>query len=71
MSKNVFTEMYGKIADNEKFQTEIAPYVYTVGFFNFFTPFKWMLNSVLGVFKVVPRGPISSFGLKYMPYGRL
>lgn len=43
---------------------KLVPFVYTVGWFNFLTPFKWLLNTVLGWFKVVPREPISSFGLK-------
>lgn len=41
----------------------LAPFVYTVGFFNLFTPFKWLFNTTMGLFKVVPREPISSFGL--------
>lgn len=41
----------------------LAPFVYTVGFFNMLTPFKWIFNTVVGLFKVVPREPISSMGL--------
>lgn len=43
---------------------KLVPFVYTVGWFNVLTPFKWLLNTTLGFFKVVPREPISSFGLK-------
>lgn len=42
---------------------KLVPFVYTVGWFNILTPFKWLLNTVMGTFKVVPRDPISSFGL--------
>lgn len=42
---------------------KLAPFVYTVGPFNILTPFKWLFNSLVGLFKVVPRSPISSFGL--------
>jgi nitroreductase len=43
---------------------KIAPFVYTVGFFNILTPFKWLFNTIAGLFRVVPREPISSYGLK-------
>ncbi len=42
---------------------KIAPFVYTVGPLNVLTPFKWVFNNLVGIFKVVPRDPISSFGL--------
>lgn len=42
---------------------KLIPLVFTVGWFNIFTPFKWLFNTVAGIFKVVPRGPISSFGI--------
>lgn len=42
---------------------KLVPFVYTVGWFNILTPFKWVMNTVLGMFKVVPRDPISSFGI--------
>lgn len=45
------------------YYSKLAPFVYTVGFLNGLTPFKWLFNSVVGIFKVVPREPISSFGL--------
>lgn len=45
------------------YYSRLAPFVYTVGFFNILTPFKWLTNTVMGLFKVVPREPISSFGL--------
>ena len=43
---------------------KIVPFVYSVGPLNFLTPFKWLFNTIVGVFKVVPREPISSFGIK-------
>jgi len=43
------------------YYSKLAPFVYTVGFFNVLTPFKWLLNTTIGLFKVVPREPISSF----------
>jgi nitroreductase len=46
------------------YYSKLAPFVYTVGPLNILTPFKWMFNTALGVFKVVPREPISTFGLK-------
>lgn len=42
---------------------KLVPFFYTVGWFNIFTPFKWLLNTALGMFKVVTRDPISSFGM--------
>lgn len=45
------------------YYSKLAPFVYTVGFLNILTPFKWIFNTVVGIFKVVPREPISSFGL--------
>lgn len=42
---------------------KLVPFVYTVGWFNILTPFKWIFNTIVGMFKVVPRDPISSFGL--------
>lgn len=45
------------------YYSKLAPFVYTVGFLNVLTPFKWLFNTVIGLFKVVPREPISSFGL--------
>lgn len=43
---------------------KLVPFVYTVGWFNILTPFKWIFNTVVGFFKVVPRSPISSFGIR-------
>jgi len=43
---------------------KLVPIVYTVGLFNVLTPFKWLMNTIVGMFKVVPRDPISSFGIK-------
>lgn len=45
------------------YYSRLAPFVYTVGFFNLLTPLKWIFNTLVGIFKVVPREPISSFGL--------
>ena len=42
---------------------KLVPMVYTVGWFNILTPFKWIFNTVAGFFTVVPRDPISSFGI--------
>ena len=42
---------------------KLVPFVYTVGWFNILTPFKWIINTLLGTFKVVPRDPISSYGI--------
>lgn len=42
---------------------KLAPFVYTVGFLNILTPFKWLFNTLVGLFRVVPREPISSIGL--------
>lgn len=42
---------------------KLVPFVYTVGWFNILTPFKWLFNTIVGIFKVVPRDPISSFGM--------
>jgi nitroreductase len=45
------------------YYSKLVPFVYTVGWFNIFTPFKWIFNTVAGIFRVVPRDPISSFGM--------
>ncbi|MBY0415308.1 MAG: nitroreductase family protein, partial [Bdellovibrionales bacterium] len=42
---------------------KLVPFVNTVGFLNVLTPFKWLLNTVMGFFMVVPRSPISTFSL--------
>lgn len=42
---------------------KLVPFVYTVGWFNILTPFKWLFNTIVGTFKVVPRDPISSYGM--------
>ncbi len=41
----------------------LVPFVYTVGIFSVLTPFKWLFNTLVGLFKVVPREPISQHGL--------
>ncbi len=38
---------------------KLAPFVYTMGPLSCLTPFKWIFNSLVGLFKVVPREPIS------------
>ena len=43
---------------------KLVPFVYTVGIFNVLTPFKWLFNTIGGLFTIVPRSPISSFGLE-------
>lgn len=43
---------------------KLVPIVYSVGWLNVLTPFKWIFNTVGGFFTVVPRDPISSFGIK-------
>lgn len=45
------------------YYSKLAPFVYTVGFLNVLTPLKWLFNTLVGFFRVVPREPISSFGL--------
>lgn len=45
------------------YYSKLAPFVYTVGFLNSLTPLKWLFNTVVGMFRVVPREPISSYGL--------
>jgi nitroreductase len=47
-----------------QYYSKLVPFVYTMGFFNIFTPFKWLFNTIGGLFTVVPRSPISSFGLE-------
>lgn len=37
----------------------LAPFVYTIGPMSILTPFKWLFNTVAGLFKVVPREPVS------------
>lgn len=45
------------------YYSKLVPFVYTVGIFNILMPFKWLFNTLVGLFKVVPREPISSFDL--------
>jgi len=42
---------------------KLIPFVYTMGFFNILTPLKWLMNNTVGLFRPVPRGPLTSFGL--------
>ncbi len=37
----------------------LAPMVYNVGPFSIYAPFKWLMYTVLGWFKVVPREPLT------------
>ena len=45
------------------YYSKLVPVIYTMGFFNILTPFKWLMNTLVGFFKVMPREPISSIGL--------
>jgi len=45
------------------YYSKLAPFVYTVGFLNVLTPFKWLFNTAAGLFRVIPREPISQHGL--------
>lgn len=45
------------------YYSKLAPFVYTVGWLNYFTPYKWFFNTIVGVFRAVPREPISSFDM--------
>jgi nitroreductase len=45
------------------YYSKLAPFVYTVGFLNVLTPLKWLFNTIVGLFRVVPREPLSSYGL--------
>lgn len=45
------------------YYSKLAPFVYTVGWLNFWAPYKWMFNTIVGLFRVVPREPVSTFGL--------
>lgn len=47
-------EYYGKL----------APFVYNVGPFSIFAPFKWLIFTLTGFFKVVPREPINKTDIK-------
>ncbi len=38
---------------------KLAPFVYNVGPFSLYAPFKWLFFTVTGFFKVVPREPIT------------
>ena len=66
-AKQMLVELKALSKDTPKsvldYYSKLVPLVYTVGFFNILTPLKWSLNSVVGMFKVVPRDPISSFVL--------
>jgi nitroreductase len=46
------------------YYSRLAPFVYTTGYLNILTPFKWIFNTLVGPFIVVPREPISTFGLQ-------
>jgi nitroreductase len=51
-------------ASAKLYYSRLVPFVYTVGILNFLTPLKWIFHTLVGIFKVVPRGPFSSFGLE-------
>lgn len=38
---------------------KLAPFVYTIGWMNFWAPYKWMFNTLVGFFRVVPREPVT------------
>lgn len=42
----------------------LAPMVYNVGPFSIYAPFKWLMYTVMGIFKVVPREPINLADVK-------
>ncbi|WP_295903735.1 nitroreductase family protein [uncultured Bdellovibrio sp.] len=41
---------------------KLVPFVYGNGPFNFFSPFKTLAISILGLFRVIPRGPFGYWG---------
>jgi len=43
---------------------KLAPFVYNVGPFSLYAPFKWMFFTIAGFFKVVPREPLTHSDLK-------
>jgi nitroreductase len=47
-------EYYGKL----------APFVYTVGPLSLFAPVKWLFFTIAGIFKVVPREPLTKSDIK-------
>lgn len=60
-----FNEMPFETPKSAKiYYSKLAPFVYTTGPLNVLTPLKWIFNLLVGLFKVVPREPISSYGLK-------
>jgi len=48
----------------KKYYTKLAPFAYFIGPFGLFSPFKWALINLIGLFKVVPREPIWPTDLK-------
>lgn len=45
------------------YYSKLMPMVNTVGPLSILAPLKWLMYSVMGLFKVVPRGPLSYLGL--------
>lgn len=43
---------------------KLAPFVYNVGPFSIYAPFKWLFFTIGGFFKVVPREPITQSDIK-------
>lgn len=43
---------------------KLAPFVYNVGPLSIYAPFKWLFFTIAGLFKVVPREPISHNDIK-------
>lgn len=43
---------------------KLVPFVYATGPLSFFAPFKWLLFTLLGLFRVTPREPLGKSDLK-------
>jgi nitroreductase len=43
---------------------KLAPFVYNVGPYSLYAPFKWLFFTLTGIFKVVPREPVTLSDLK-------
>lgn len=46
------------------YYSKLVPFVYTVGYFSCLAPFKWLLLTILGFFRMVPREPITNSDLQ-------
>ena len=47
-----------------KYYTQLVPFIYTVGPGSMFAPLKWLLFTLVGFFKVVPREPLTKGDLR-------